>query len=194
MFGRKGRVAAGGSLVMGLTLILNVLGVVDELKELGPWAWALAPVIGAGLIAVGCVLFAAEVPSFYRWLTARTPANKFGADAHRFQRLYERWCVFEERNWDQRAPSSDAPDGESLIAVDSPPMVMRPPENRLLLVADTNALLKKHRIPGPKGTEPDILWKTVILVTLAASKTRDLKTARKQTDWVREALSRAPKS
>ena len=165
-FGKE-RFAVGGFLVAaGQVLVFDFQGAAGRLQEIGQLLWALAPVIGVGLTVFGGVLLAGDLYRAFVWLRARTPANRFGADEHQFKGLYERWRTFEERNKREKYPT----------------------ENRLLLIEDTNVLFKKHGIPPPKGTDPDVLWKTVMLVSLVASKARDLKRARKQMDWVREKV------
>ncbi|MXW71923.1 MAG: hypothetical protein F4Z74_10785 [Acidobacteria bacterium] len=160
------RNAFGSFLVaVGAGLALNFLGAADRLQQVAKVAWALAPVIGLGLTVFGGVLLAPGGWRAYLWLKARQPTNKFRADEPWFETLYERWSVFEANK-----------------------RTNGPTESRLLLVEDTMVLLKKHGIPSPSGTDPDILWKTLLLVSLGASKAGDLNRARKQPAWLRGQL------
>jgi hypothetical protein len=151
---------------VGAGLALRFLDTGERLHQVSELLWATAPVIGLGLAAVGVVLIGPEVRSAYRWFKARTPANKFRADGHRFERLLRRWSIFEEHN----------------------PLRVAPKENRLLLIEDTKVLLKRHGIPAPEGSDPDELWTMLMLVTLAASKEGNLRRARAQPNWLKEKL------
>ena len=167
-FGSKERFAVASSFVAaGQALVFDFQGAADRLQEVAQWVGALAPVIGVGLTAFGGGLLAWDGPRAYRWLRDRTPANRFGADEHQFRELYERWSHLEEFSEKRNVLTED----------------------RYLLIEDTNVLLKKHRIPPPEDTDPDIFWKAVMRVSLGASKGRDLKRARKKsaavTDWAR---------
>ena len=149
---------------MALELILNLFGTAERLQQMTGLLWATSPAVGLGLACVAVVLLAPGtargVRNIHHWFDARRPSNKFRADAPKIQRLYRRWVSYED-------------------------VFTRDPEGRVLLVNDIVILFDTHEVPCPGNEDPDSLWRTFLVVTLAQSRSGDLDGARGSVDVIR---------